>query len=295
MVLKKVEINNGETIGYRERPGGDQVLILIHGNMMSSKHWDLLMDVLDEDYKIFSPDLRGFGSSTYHNKIVSIKDFADDLKQFVDQLGLTQFSLLGWSTGGGVAMQFAIDHPQLVEKIILLASVSTRGYPFFATNDEGLLDVKNRLKTYEEIQTDARTQMMQQFYHTKNKQALMNVWNQLIYIDNKPDKEKFNEYIDDMLTQRNLAEVYHALNTFNISAKHNGMFAGTDEAKFINVSVLNLYGENDSVVTKRMTDEITTDLQHCVETVELKNCGHSPIIDDLPQLKQVVEEFLGRE
>lgn len=292
MGLNKIKIDNGETIGYRERTGGEQTLILIHGNMMSSKHWDLLIDELDEEYTIYAPDLRGFGISSYHKKFTSIKDFSDDLGQFVDRLSLKKFSLLGWSTGGAVAMQFAITNPQLVEKIILLASVSTRGYPFFATNEKGLLDVNNRLETYEDIQADSRTKMMQHFYDTKKREELKKVWNQLIYTGKRPDNEKFHEYIDDMLTQRNLAEVYDALNKFNISAEHNGMFAGTDEAKLIKTPVLNLYGENDLVVTRRMTDEITADLKDCVEAVKLKACGHSPIIDDLPQLTRAIEMFL---
>lgn len=293
MQVKKIKIKNGETIGYRERLGGKHHIILLHGNMMSSKHWDVLIGELDERYTIFAPDLRGFGFSSYNEKISSIANFSEDLKQFVDKLELNNFSLLGWSTGGAVVMQFAIDYPSLVKKVILMASVSTRGYPFFATNEQGLLDVKSRLKTYEEIKADPRTKMMQDLYNTKNKDKLKKVWNQLIYIDKQPSEEKFNEYVDDMLTQRNLAEVYHALNTFNISPEHNGMFAGTNEAKEINVPVLNLYGEKDLVVTKRMTDEITEDLQHCVQTVELKGCGHSPIVDDLPQLKRIIEAYLA--
>lgn len=292
MQVKKVGIRNGETIAYRERDGGDEVILLIHGNMTSSKHWDLLIDVLNPKYKVYAVDLRGFGFSSYHEKITSIKDFSDDLKMFVDRIGIKKFSLIGWSTGGAVSMQFAIDYPEQVEKIVLLASASTRGYPIFAMEEDGTIDVTKRLVTYEEIQSDIRTQMMQGLYDTKNKTELMNVWNSLIYTNKRPDAEKYDEYLDDMLTQRNLAEVYHALNTFNISAEHNGAFKGTGEAKAIRVPVLNLYGENDLVVTRQMTDEITEDLAHSVKTVEMKQCGHSLFIDNLPRLQHEIESFL---
>lgn len=292
MQVKKVDIGNGETMAYRERNGGDEVIILIHGNMTSSKHWDLLMNVLNPKYKLYAPDLRGFGFSSYNEKVTSIKDFSDDVKLFVDRMGLKKFSLVGWSTGGAVSMQFAIDNPEQVEKIVLLASASTRGYPIFAMKEDGTIDSTKRLETYEEIKSDLRTQMMQGLYDTKNKAELMNVWNQLIYTNKRPDAEKYDEYLDDMLTQRNLAEVYHALNTFNISAKHNGTFMGTNQAKLINIPVLNLFGENDLVVTKRMTDEITKDLEHCVKTIEMKQCGHSLLVDDMPQLQHEIEKFL---
>lgn len=292
MEIKKVEIGNGETIAYRERSGGEQVVILIHGNMTSSKHWDMLMNVLNPKYKVYAPDLRGFGFSTYNERITSIKDFSDDIKLFVDQLGLERFSLIGWSTGGAVSMQFAANYPEYVEKVVLLASASTRGYPIFAMKEDGTFDMAKRLVTIEEIEADIRTNMMQQLYDTKNKAGLQDVWNSLIYTTKRPDNEKYDEYLDDMLTQRNLADVYHALNSFNISSEHNGAVPGSNEAKLINVPVLNLYGENDLVVTKKMTDDIVEDLSHCAKTVELKGCGHSPLIDDLPQLQHEIENFL---
>ena len=63
-VLKTVELPNGETITYRERVGDGQLVLLIHGNMTSSKHWDLLMESLDAQFHIIALDLRGFGGSS---------------------------------------------------------------------------------------------------------------------------------------------------------------------------------------------------------------------------------------
>ena len=57
-----------------------------------------------------------------------------------------------------------------------------------------------------------------------------------------------NEYIDDMLTQRNLADVYHALNTFNISAVNNDAAKGTKQVEKLTIPVLILYGDRDFVV-----------------------------------------------
>jgi pimeloyl-ACP methyl ester carboxylesterase len=102
MALQRVTLGNNETIAYRERSGGKQTIILVHGNMTSSKHWDVLMDALDSKYTVYALDLRGFGESSYTKRITHIKDFSDDLKGFVDALGLRDFHLIGWSTGGAV-------------------------------------------------------------------------------------------------------------------------------------------------------------------------------------------------
>ncbi|OZI12192.1 alpha/beta hydrolase [Bacillaceae bacterium SAS-127] len=295
VALNKVTLANGETLSYRERHGGSESLLLIHGNMTSSKHWDMLIDHLDKQYKVYAVDLRGFGGSTYHEPIRSIKDFSDDVKQFVDEIGLENFAIIGWSTGGAVAMQFVADHPGLCDQLILLASASTRGYPFFGSTPEGLPDVSNRLTTYEEIKADpTKTIMIQKAYDMNNRELLKGLWNMLIYTEKQPEPAQFEAYVDDMLTQRNLAEVYHALNTFNISKAYNGAVDGTNQAKDITIPVLVLRGDRDFVITAEMTSEIIEDLSDHIEFVELTDCGHSPLVDDLEQLNSEITKFLEK-
>ena len=296
MELQKVTLLNNEQIAFRERPGGEKIVILVHGNMTSSKHWDILMDVLDEKYKVYALDLRGFGESTYTNRVTSIKDFSDDLKGFVDALELKDFSLVGWSTGGAVCMQFEADYPGYCDKLVLLASASTRGYPFFGTERDGSPDLRRRLVTIEEVAQDVgKTVAIQHLYDTNNREGLKAVWNALIYTHNKPDDEKYEQYVDDMLTQQNLADVYHALNTFNISGHHNGLHEGTNQAKDLTIPVLILRGNRDFVVTEQMTREIEEDLGNNATYIQLDNAGHSPLIDDLENLKETIEKFLKWE
>ena len=293
MALQTVTLSNQETIAYRVRPGGDQTIVLVHGNMTSSKHWDVLMDVLDSKYTIYALDLRGFGESTYTKRVTHIRDFSDDLKGFVDALGLRDFALIGWSTGGAVCMQFEADYPGLCQKIILLASASTRGYPFYGTKADGTPDLEMRLRTIQDVEKDAgKTLAMQGLYDTENREGLKAVWNALIYTHNKPDSEKYDEYVDDMLTQRNLADVYHSLNTFNISDQNNGLSDGTNQAKNLRVPILILRGDRDYVVTEQMTDEIVEDLGENATIIPLEDVGHSPLVDDLPKLKELIESFL---
>ncbi|MEH7884502.1 alpha/beta hydrolase [Bacillus sp. JJ1609] len=292
--IKKVDLPNGETIAYREREGGVKNVLLIHGNMTSSKHWDLLIDKMDSAYKIYALDMRGFGESSYHKPNMSIKDFSDDVKLFVDEIGLKDFSIIGWSTGGAVGMQFAADYPGYCEKLILLASASTRGYPFFGTSPEGQPDVNNRITSYEDVKADlGKTVAVQTAYDQQNRAFLKAMWNMLIYTNRQPDGEHYEEYVDDMLTQRNLAEIYHSLNTFNISAVNNGLMEGTNQVKDIQIPVLVLRGDRDLVVTQRMTEEIVEDFEGRAKFVELQDCGHSPLVDDLAQLQQHIEEFLA--
>ncbi|MFB6465264.1 alpha/beta fold hydrolase [Cytobacillus sp. Hz8] len=291
---KKTKLPNGETIAYQEREGGEQKVLLIHGNMTSSKHWDLVLEKMDPKYKLYAIDLRGFGNSSYHQEIRSIKDFSDDVKGFVEKIGLKNFSIVGWSTGGAVAMQFIAENPGVCEKLVLLASASTRGYPFYGSAGAGLPLFNKRLSTYDEVKGEkSKTVPIQNAYDTGNRNFLKAVWNSLIYTKNQPKDELYEEYVDDMFTQKNLAAVYHALNIFNISEKHNGLKKGNGLVKNIKIPVLVLRGDRDLVISEQMAKETVEDLGEYATFIELTDCGHSPLIDGLDQLLKHITEFLN--
>jgi pimeloyl-ACP methyl ester carboxylesterase len=294
VTMKEVLLTNGETIAYREREGGEKKVLLIHGNMTSSKHWDLVLNNMFEEYKLYALDLRGFGKSSYNKLITSIKDFSDDVKLFVDEIDLKDFAIVGWSTGGAVAMQFVADNPGYCNKLILLASESTRGYPFDGKTNVN--DEPRRFSSYEDIKRDLiRTIPVQAAYDTNNVDLLKLIWNAVIYTKNQPEPELYDEYVQDMRTQRNLAEVHHSNNTFNISHHHNGLVEGNGLVDQINVPVLVLRGDRDFVVSAEMTKELVEDLGAKAKFVELKDCGHSPLVDDLPQLLKEMTKFLKNE
>ncbi|MBY0121081.1 alpha/beta fold hydrolase [Bacillus sp. S/N-304-OC-R1] len=295
IMIKNVDLPNGETIFYRERSGGSQNVLLVHGNMNSSKHWDVVLERMDSKYKLYAIDQRGFGLSTYRQPIYSIKDLAYDLKSFIEAIGLKDFSIIGWSLGGTVCMQYVADNPQACEKMILLASGSTRGYPLYEIDEKGMPDLNRRVETYEQTKLEkAKVITTVEAYASKNRDFLRMVYDAVIYTKNKPNPERYEEYIDDMLTQRNYPEMLHALNTFNISGKFNGLMEGTGEGEKIKIPTLVLLGDRDLVISRQMNEEILEDIGENASFIELKDCGHSPLIDDLEQLLNVMSEFLDR-
>ncbi|WCK54357.1 alpha/beta hydrolase [Aneurinibacillus sp. Ricciae_BoGa-3] len=291
ITLNSVELANGETIAYRQRKGGDQVIVLVHGNMTSSVHWDLLMENLDEAYTIYAVDLRGFGESSYRQPISSLLEFAADVKEWADRLHLTSFVLVGWSAGGGVAMELAAEHPEMVEKLILLASVSTRGLPLFKKDAFGhLLSIP--LRTKEEIALDpVQVVPILSAYKNRDKQTLRFIWNATIYTINQPEQSRYEKYLDDMLTQRNLVDVDYALATFNISEVTNVMGPGNGRVNRITMPVLVLSGKRDLVVPQQAALEIRQDIGENA-SIHYLNAGHSPLIDDLDHLIEEIDAFI---
>ncbi|MDY6765220.1 MAG: alpha/beta hydrolase [Halobacteria archaeon] len=291
--LKKVDLPNGETIAYRRREGPGENLVLLHGNMSSSKHWDTFMEELDPRYEVYAMDMRGFGESSYNEPINSLEDLSNDLKLFTDELGLKGFHLMGWSTGGGVAMKFAANHPDYVEKLVLMESVGTKGYPIYRKDENGEPIPDQPLTTKEEIAQDpVQVAPILKAYEEDNKELVKQIWNNLIYTHNKPSPERYDEYLDEILKQRNLVDIDYALVHFNISDEHNGIEEGTGEASDIDAPTLVLWGENDLVVPEEMALDIDNDIGDNADLVYLQGCGHSPLTDDLDQLLDKVESFL---
>ena len=109
---------------------GKPRLMLVHGNASSSKFFLPLMARLAPDFELVAPDLRCFGQSQPLpvDAARGLRDFSDDLDAFASALGWDRFFLLGWSMGGGVAMQYAMDHSQKLLGLILEAPLSPYGF-----------------------------------------------------------------------------------------------------------------------------------------------------------------------
>lgn len=292
VVIDKVKLNNGETYGFRYYKGGNKNILLIHGNMTSSKHFDTLIDALPENYTIYAVDMRGFGISTYINPINSLEDLADDIFLFTQKIGLDKFDILGWSTGGGVAMVFAARHSEKVNKMFLVDSVGIQGYPIYAKDEQGKPIFSELLLNRDEIASDTvQVAPVLTALEMKDKEYYRALWNTTIYTQNQPDTDKYEEYLEDNFTQRNLLDIYYALTKFNISNEFNGHRKGSGEVYNIKADTLILQGDKDLVVPFKMAEGIKDALGEKGTLKILKNCGHSPFVDCLDKLVNIIVDF----
>ncbi len=293
-MLNAIELKNGETIGYRKTGEGSKVLVLIHGNMSTSKHWDTVMESMPEEYTTYAIDMRGFGISTYNTPVNSLRDFSEDIKLFADAMELKKFSLAGWSTGGGVVMYFAIDYPEYVEKLILVESVGIKGYSMLKKDETGQPIIGHYLKTKEEIAADPiQVVPILNAYKERNKEFIKLVWDASIYTFNKPSEKRYDEYIDEILTQRNLVDIDYSLVHFNISHEHNGVIEGSGEVDKIQASTLIIQGKDDLVVPEEMGVGIFEGIGENAKLELLDNGGHAPMTDDLDRFMNIVLSFMG--
>ena len=105
-------------------------VVFVHGNVSSSVFFEDTLAALPEGYRGIAPDLRGFGESETKplDATRGVADFADDLHALVEALGLGRLHLVGWSAGGAVSMQYALDHADRLLSLTLVCPMSPYGF-----------------------------------------------------------------------------------------------------------------------------------------------------------------------
>jgi 3-oxoadipate enol-lactonase len=119
---------------YYEAAGNGPALVLIHAGFLDSRMWDGQFQSYSKTYKVIRYDVRGYGRSD----IVSSK-FSDhqDLRELLKHLNADRASIIGVSNGGRIALDFAVEHPDMVDTLILV-SPGVSGYKMSGSEEERL-------------------------------------------------------------------------------------------------------------------------------------------------------------
>ncbi len=112
---------HGERVAYRDA-GAGETLLLIHGMAGSSATWRAVIPELAKRYRVVAPDLLGHGESAKPRGDYSLGAFAAWLRDLLDELGISQATVVGQSLGGGVAMQFTYQHRDYCQRLVLISS-----------------------------------------------------------------------------------------------------------------------------------------------------------------------------
>lgn len=290
VLLKKVSLSNGEEYGYRETGKGDETVLLIHGNLVSSRHWGELLVSLASKFKVYALDLRGAGISTYNKPVMSFSDWAEDVKLFCDALNLKNFTLVGWSMGGGVSQQFVIDNPGYAKKLVLYESVPPTGNPVHKKGTNGEILAECHL-TVEDVWGD-RIQIKPSLdaLDQNNRAYIKYLWDILVFNVKKPDDEEYEKLLDDIFMTRNLKGAAWGAHIFNISHIHNGVVSGNGRIDEINIPVMVTCGEKDLIVPPAMNQFTAKEIGENAKLEVFEGCSHIPHYDNI---KLVLDKLIG--
>jgi len=103
------------------------VVIILHGIFGMLDNWHSFATQLSRDFRVFTLDHRNHGRSP-HSESFTYEDMVDDLKEFITERGFDHVSLIGHSLGGKTAMHFALEYPDLVDRLIVL-DIGIKMYP----------------------------------------------------------------------------------------------------------------------------------------------------------------------
>ena len=112
---------HGRRVVYRVAGSGPPV-VLIHGMLNSSSHWQSVALSLAREHTVLAPDLIGHGDSAAPRGDYSLGAHAASIRDLMAAIGIDRATIVGHSLGGGVAMQFFYQFPQRVERLVLISS-----------------------------------------------------------------------------------------------------------------------------------------------------------------------------
>ncbi len=114
---------NGVKIWYAEFGRGEPV-ILLHGGLVNSNYWGLLVPALEKRYRVIVMDSRGHGRSTRNAQPYGYDLMASDVIALMDHLQIRKAAVVGWSDGAILGLDIAIHHPERLTKLFAFAANS---------------------------------------------------------------------------------------------------------------------------------------------------------------------------
>lgn len=107
---------------YYEIHGEGEPLVLLHGGLGGIVEFSQLLPTLAETHQVIAVELQGHGHTADIDRPITYEDMADDVAALITELGYEKADVMGFSLGGGVALQTAIRHPEVVRKLVLVST-----------------------------------------------------------------------------------------------------------------------------------------------------------------------------
>ncbi len=111
---------------YYEVHGTGEPLILLHGGVGATEMFDEIMPLLSQSRQVIAVDLQAHGRTADINRPLSYEAMADDVAALIQYLKFDKADVMGYSVGGEVALRTAIQHPDVVRKLVLVSTTFSR-------------------------------------------------------------------------------------------------------------------------------------------------------------------------
>ncbi|WP_415902870.1 alpha/beta fold hydrolase [Neptuniibacter sp. QD29_5] len=158
--------------------GEGEPLIILHGLFGTLENWGAQIKVLSEHFQVIAADMRNHGRSP-HSAEIDYELMASDIAELMQDLKLNKAHIIGHSMGGKAAMQFAITHPELIAKLVIVDIAPVEYTPHHDDVFKGLFSVdlaslKSRSDADKQLadyvdELGVRAFLLKNLYRTKDK------------------------------------------------------------------------------------------------------------------------------
>lgn len=245
-------------------PDGSPALVLLHALGASSASWELqIASLVDAGLRVIAPDLRGFGQTKFTGREVTIALMASDVAALMDALALEKAHVLGLSMGGTVALQFALDYPGRVARLVLvntfsqLRPASPDEWAYFAA----------RFLVLHILGLPQQARLVARRVFPRPEQAIYR--QELLHEILQADPRCYRAAV------RSLAK-------FNLN----------DRLAEINCPVLVVTGEEDSTVSPRIQGRLAAAIPTARQAL-IPHAGHAVIVDQTGPFNRILLDFLS--
>lgn len=245
---------------YYELMGQGYAVVLVHGGLVDRRLWDDQMMTFAKRYRVVRYDLRGFGKSASATQPFS---HIEDLSALLDFLKIQRATIVGLSLGGIIAADFTLEHPERVERLVLVAP-GLRGDPQPPDREA--------IEAYQ-----AASQGAEAFVNASIKTSL--------YAAVRPNTTEYARLREMML------ENFKALPTFVPGFLKYPRQATIERLKDIHVPTLVVIGSEDSQTLKNIADRLATNIPGASKVV-VPGSSHHPPVENPKEFNRIVVNFL---
>src|SRR5215212_3041590 len=258
----------GNWIRYNVVGGGPPVL-LVHGWLSSSRIWDQLAARLAQRFTVYTLDLAGFGESGKPLSGYGVRNGSRILYAFCAHFGLTRTGVIGHDLGGAMAVKLAADHPDVVGRLVLVATPA----------DEDQLDLPTPLWL-------ATLPVLGPIFYTLGRSGapVRKLWMRPFVAD---PRDLTEEVVEDAGRSTPAA----ASQTLNISRREIARGRLVRQARIIKTPLLLVAGEDDQIVDPQAVSAWAGSVDQA-EICLLDDCGHLPMIERTAKFNAQVLAFL---
>ena len=238
-------------------------IVFIHGVGLDHRMWDYQTNYFNE-YSTLTYDLLGHGKTPYDEDKLSLKDFSNQLLEILDHLGVEKISLIGFSLGSLIALDFSSHFQKKVEKLILIGTIYKR------SNKERslVLDRYNQAKLNKPISKQALKRWFSDKYLEDNPET----YDLFMKILNKEQKDHKN-----------------FLKAYELFANH---YDDLEAIKKIDKKTLIMTGSDDVGSTPAMSRELVKDLVNSTY-IEIQNGKHLCSIECVDDVNMKIKNFIN--